>query len=341
MASPVDDGGDLQGPALTVAAVARRLGVAPATLRTWDRRYGLGPSAHTAGAHRRYTASDLQRLSLMRRLTHEGVAPAEAARIALAAPEGAGGTLGGVPLEAAPAPAAAAAGVLAQAGAEAPEAAAGRRAPGGGRVLALPDGSPPARGLARAAMALDSHACLQIVTAALERSGVVQTWDELLVPVLVGVGERWSASGQGIEVEHLLSECVMAAMRGVSLGLASPRNARPVLLSCAPEDQHVLPVHVLAAALAERGVGARLLGARVPADALVAAVRRSGPAAVFVWAQMPATADPAVLSGLPVLRPPAVVVAGGPGWDRAATPADVVAEGLEHAVDVLVRATGG
>ena len=31
-------------PALAVAAVARRLGVAPATLRTWDRRYGLGPS---------------------------------------------------------------------------------------------------------------------------------------------------------------------------------------------------------------------------------------------------------------------------------------------------------
>ncbi|NAZ86498.1 MerR family transcriptional regulator, partial [Kineococcus indalonis] len=67
---------------LTVAAVARRLGVAPATLRTWDRRYGLGPSEHTAGAHRRYSATDLARLVVMRRLTLEGVAPAEAAAIA-------------------------------------------------------------------------------------------------------------------------------------------------------------------------------------------------------------------------------------------------------------------
>ncbi len=54
-------------PTLTVAAVARRLGVAPSTLRTWDRRYGLGPSAHTAGAHRRYSPADVARLMVMRR----------------------------------------------------------------------------------------------------------------------------------------------------------------------------------------------------------------------------------------------------------------------------------
>src|SRR3954451_20486310 len=71
-------------PMLTVAAVARRLGVAPSTLRTWDRRYDLGPSAHTAGSHRRYSPEDLARLVVMRRLTLEGVPPADAARIALA-----------------------------------------------------------------------------------------------------------------------------------------------------------------------------------------------------------------------------------------------------------------
>ncbi|WP_040399023.1 MerR family transcriptional regulator, partial [Cellulomonas massiliensis] len=71
-------------PALTVAAVARRLGVAPATLRTWDRRYGLGPGVHAAGSHRRYSAADVDRLLVMRRLTLDGVAPGDAARLALA-----------------------------------------------------------------------------------------------------------------------------------------------------------------------------------------------------------------------------------------------------------------
>lgn len=64
---------------LTVAAVARRLGVAPATLRTWDRRYGLGPSTHEAGEHRRYCPEDLAKLMMMRRLISAGVTPADAA----------------------------------------------------------------------------------------------------------------------------------------------------------------------------------------------------------------------------------------------------------------------
>ena len=71
-------------PGLAVAAVARRLGVAPATLRTWDRRYGLGPSEHSAGSHRRYSDDDVARLMVMRRLALEGVAPVDAARAALA-----------------------------------------------------------------------------------------------------------------------------------------------------------------------------------------------------------------------------------------------------------------
>lgn len=34
---------------LTTGAVARRLGVSPTTLRSWDRRYGLGPAVRAEG----------------------------------------------------------------------------------------------------------------------------------------------------------------------------------------------------------------------------------------------------------------------------------------------------
>ncbi|WP_454293835.1 MerR family transcriptional regulator [Salana multivorans] len=81
-ATGADEPGDVTEH-LTVAAVAARLGVAASTLRTWDRRYGLGPSGRSAGRHRRYSPDDLARLETMRALTQRGVALADAARIAV------------------------------------------------------------------------------------------------------------------------------------------------------------------------------------------------------------------------------------------------------------------
>src|SRR5205085_1877612 len=65
---------------MPVAAVARRLGVAPSTLRTWDSRYGLGPSRHTSGRHRHYRAAGVGRLELMQRALLRGASTTEAAR---------------------------------------------------------------------------------------------------------------------------------------------------------------------------------------------------------------------------------------------------------------------
>src|SRR5947208_9899377 len=70
----------MAGDGRSAGEVARELGVAVTTLRTWHQRYGLGPSAHAPGRHRRYTPEDLDRLETMRRLTEAGVPPAEAAR---------------------------------------------------------------------------------------------------------------------------------------------------------------------------------------------------------------------------------------------------------------------
>lgn len=311
------------GPALTVSAVAHRLGVAPATLRTWARRYGVGPSEHTAGAHRRYTAGDLGRLQAMRRLTLEGVPPAEAARVVLASPPPPDADVVGWPMP------------------DREGALAARRGGPGGRVLAVPGADAVVRGLARAAMALDARTVTATVRAQVEAHGVLHTWDHVLRPVLVAAGSRWAATGEGVEVEHLLSDCITAVLREVAARAHEPPGRRPVLLACGPDEQHSLPVHALAAGLAERGTVARTLGPAMPAAAIEAAVRRTGPAVLFLWSQLPGTADPAVFAGLPVTRPPTALLVGGPGWVADRLPRRVsIAVDLPHALELAEQALG-
>ena len=302
-------------PGLTVAAVARRLGVAPATLRTWDRRYGLGPSQHAAGAHRRYSAADVARLERMRRLVLAGFPPGEAARAAQA-----DDALGHDSASAAP---------LVDVTAR----------QGGGHVVAIPGGTPNARGLARAAIALDADSCRTIVGETLDRRGVVWTWDHLIVPVLIGIGQKWQQSGSGIDVEHVLSEAIQAEF-SERVSRAPATTPATVLLAAAPGELHVLPMWALSAGLAERQVAMRMMGARTPVDALGQAMRRTGPGAVLIWSQTRETGDPAPLAGLPDLRPEPLVLLGGPGWWPVAPPRGERVSDLSEAITLLSRAAG-
>ncbi|MFI6821307.1 MerR family transcriptional regulator [Micromonospora sp. NPDC050187] len=284
--------------ALSAGAVARRLGVAVTTLRTWHQRYGLGPSEHVPGHHRRYTPADLARLEIMRRLTAEGVTPAEAARWARQSPVDT------------PRPAR-------RNGATARD--------GGGATIPVGRAGPAARGLARAAMRLDSVTVSRTIDKSIAAQGVVATWNGLLRPVLAGIGERHAATAALVEVEHLFSRCVMEALAVAARANRRAGDPPRVLLSCTDDEQHTLPLEALAAALAEAGVGCRMLGARVPVAALVATVTRTAPVAVVLWSHVRATADPAQLAAvLAVPRRPLLVLAAGPGWWDDTLPAGVV-----------------
>jgi DNA-binding transcriptional MerR regulator/methanogenic corrinoid protein MtbC1 len=371
---------------LSAGAAARRLGVAVTTLRTWHQRYGLGPSRHEPGHHRRYTVEDMVRLQVMQRLTAQGVAPAEAAAWArrtsdpaalsssapsssVPSPSGADSAFSspevspspepeasasrsGPSVDRAPRPgslrpedstepalrAAAAAAresilSLVESGALIADADSGEGRAGGGQTIALgPRADPAARGLARAAMRLDAPAMRYILDAAVTHRGVVSAWNKVMMPVLIGIGERYEATERFIEVEHLLSRSITEAL---SIVPRPPRELTPrALLAAADEEQHTLPLEALAAALAENGVPSRLLGARVPVRALLDAVDRTGPAAVVLWSQLPGTGDVVPLELLLSLpQPPLVVAAAGPGWPIAdlppmVTPLSGLAEGV-------------
>ena len=333
----------------SVGAVARRLGVAPSTLRTWNRRYGIGAQELSPGRHRRYTPEDIVRLEHMQKLILRGAAPADAARAAMTAP---------VPLVPAPFQADGAATAVLEPGdagawpeADGQDAALPadgplvlRPGPGhgaGGRRVALPGASAAARGLARAMLALDEQRISETIQTVLSRDGTVRTWEELLVPVLTGVGTRFEHTGTGVEAEHLLSVAIIAALTRRAADLPGQVQHRAVLLASAEGEQHSLPLHALAAALAEQGIGSRVLGPDLPYFALAAAVQRTGPAVVFLWSQAPATGDPAGLPDLSPRRPGARLILGGPGWDRARIPAGAwLVETLPDALAEVEAALG-
>ena len=286
---------------LTVAAVARRIGVAPATLRTWARRYGLGPSSHEAGAHRRYCPHDLAKLTLMRRLISAGVAPADAAAQAISHE-------GEVKVEK----------IL-------------KNCESRDEIVTL---------IVSAANSLDRILVEEILRKDIAKYGVIDSWQVVMVPVLVIVGDAWAATGTGIEVEHLLSETIIGILRDRSKQLKSPINARPVLIASVGEEIHSLAIHALHAALAEAKVECNFLGARTPLEALASMISRSAPPAVFLWAQLPKNADTKYFRDIPTIRPAPRVILGGPGWNREECSEMPFADDLTLACEQIKQAIG-
>jgi DNA-binding transcriptional MerR regulator len=286
---------------LTVAAVARRLGVAPATLRTWDRRYGLGPSSHEAGEHRRYCPGDLAKLTLMRRLITTGVAPCDAA-------EKAREHTGSISIE---------------------------KIVDGFEVR-----EDLVESLHRASKSLDKLFVETLLRKDIADHGVIASWTEVIVPLLFLVGDEWEADGSGIEVEHMLTEIIKRILREGVSEIKNPVNAHPVLLAAVGEEMHSLALHALAAALAEKQIETFFLGARTPLEAISGMVKRAAPPAVFLWAQLSKNCDPKFFAELPAVRPAPRVIVGGPGWDPEVCADVVIAQDLTHACAEIERAVG-
>ncbi|MFF1556665.1 MerR family transcriptional regulator [Streptomyces sp. NPDC058279] len=282
----------LPAAALSTGAVARRLGVSPTTLRSWERRYAIGPARRERGRHRRWTPADIARLELMCRFTAQGVPPSEAARAALDAAADGSGTARPATVT-----------------------------PGGSTALPLGEVRAECRGLARAAVRLDAPAVEHLLDTALAQLGPVVAWEEVIAPTLHAVGRKWASAGERyVEVEHLLSWHVSGALRRLR---PAPRRyeAPPVLLACAPGEQHSLPIEALAAALGERGLPVLMFGPALPAEALREAVRRTGPRVAVLWAQSSTTADHALARAVAGIawgphgaRGHSAVLPAGPGW---------------------------
>lgn len=336
-------------PALAwpVGAVADRLGVAASTLRSWDRRHGIGPTSRTGGRHRRYSESDIRRVALMARLTAHGI-PAQAAA----------DSLQGMDDEAVTARLAPTANNETRSTAKRPPALAETPDPLDGPIeestatdthhrVTDPALSPPNTIdlIVRAASALDGHGLSTLYRQALRQNDIARAWGEVFVPALQRIGELWARGEAGVEVEHLASELLQSELRGVSRANRLRLVGQPVILANADSEMHHLPLLALEAGLAGRSVASLFLGSRLPTDALIDSLVRKRPRALFLWASLSRRQREPLWEAFNEIDWPLTVVVGGPGWPR----------GLEHdnpnitvrqvvdfdsAVNALVEANG-
>lgn len=276
---------------LRIGEVARRTGVAVATLRAWERRYGLLDPDRTDGGHRLYRESDIERVKAMSRLLNEGWSAAAAAREVLREPA----TV--TPL---------------------------RPITGGGEGDTAPSQS-LVRRLDDAIDLFDGPSADVVVDDVLARLEVPRALDDVILPVLRKVGDGWQDDPRVIAREHFATNTLRPRLQ--RLLRATGSVAGRSLLAATPEaEEHDLGLLASAAVAAHAGWKVHFLGSRTPTAAIERGVGQLDPQIVLVGSVFRSHAE-AFLADRPDFGRAAVVL-GGPGF--VPSDADRLRQALLH-----------
>ena len=92
----------------------------------------------------------------------------------------------------------------------------------------------------------------EILDAAQQALGLGRTVDDVLLPALRQIGQRWQSGEADVSHEHLATNAVRGWLSKINQ-TRPPRQFRPIVLCCGPRDDHTLGLEALGALLAERG----------------------------------------------------------------------------------------
>lgn len=304
-----------------MAVVVARTGLTPDALRVWERRYGVVAPARGAGGHRLYSDADVERLRLLREATAGGRRIGDVSRLS----ESELARLVEEDRRAAPGPVVGAGSV-----------------PGAGGA-----GELVAEGLERI-RALDSAGLEGLLRRALALLGLRGFIDELVVPLLHGVGDEWQGGVVTIAQEHMASALVQDILVEVMRATAGRGVAGPVgvlVLATPSGERHGIGVLLAGALAATAGWEVVNLGVDLPAAEVATAAAQAEADLVALGVTSASTAEAVselrVLSELLPAR--TELVAGGSALATAADELD--AAGVRFAPDlaafdaVLARVT--
>lgn len=259
-----------------IASVEQSTGIARATLRIWERRYGFPQPGRDTRGERSYPGEQVRKLRLIADLMAQGHRPGRLVQLALAQLEALAGS-------------------------------AGQR--GEARPLSID------QPVIAALREHDIPAVLSLVEEGIAHHGLAGFVTEQMARLNVDVGLAWSRGELEVFEEHLYTECVQHVVRAHLARVAEPEGEGPrVLLATFPEEAHGLGLLMAQVLLALEGCPCMALGVRVPLQQIVAASKAFR--ADIVGLSFTASMNPAhVLRGLEQLRgelaPDVAVWAGG------------------------------
>ncbi len=239
-------------PRYRIQAVAQRTGIPAATLRAWERRYGIPLPVRTDTAYRTYSERDVELVEELRRLCSSGLSPAEAANLLKET----------LPL---------------QADETTTEIAIGEdQTPSN---FADIHDAVVARLVAEVRRMNISGIESELLHARSLGSSL-QVFEKVLRPALEVVGQLWHDGEISIGHEHLATEMITATARDL-LRLSQPVNSdRLALLACFADEVHTASLYGIGLRMAGWGCRVAVLGALTPPAALAPAVKRLNPAVV-------------------------------------------------------------
>lgn len=266
-------------PHLRIGELSRRVGIKPEVLRAWERRYGLGSPPRTSGGFRLYSEADEHLIRRMLAYISDGVATAEAARLARA-------------------PAAAAAG-------------SSHPSPAPDPVTGTPELQALALELRQGLDEFDdarAHAALDRLAGSHPLFDVL---GQVVLPYLHELGERWRCGEASVAQEHFATSLLRGRLLALARGWGSGTGPR-ALLACVPGDQHDLGLLCFGLALRAQGWRITYLGPDTPIPALIKTVDQLQPARLVVTATLPQQAENS-LGGLRELAAAAPLALAGTG----------------------------
>lgn len=306
------------GPLYQVGTVAQLVGLAPATLRAWERRYGVpGPGRGDQG-YRLYSDADVRTLRWLKAQIDSGLTIGRATSL------------------------------LAELRAQGRDPAQARSSPpppfAETATLSLAD---LARQCAQAVRRLDEAGVVETFRVAHAFYSFEDVMHHIMQPVLHDIGQDWAAGSLPVAVEHFASQQMLRQLWAMVTAAGPAWRPGVIVAGCAPGERHELGLLMVVVRLRWRGWDVKYLGAELSLERLAEALNILQPRLLLFSATRPETAR--ALAGLTAalqsLLPVPPVLFGGQGFVEAADsvalmPGATVHDGHEDVAAVVERLAG-